>query len=282
MAGPALAVLTLVALVPLFMTFVQSLYVTDLRAPWKPTAGPSLANYRQVLGEAGLWGAFVRTIGFAVVSVCLEIGLGLALALALHGRGRAHGPMRVAALVPWAVPTVVAGLLWRFLFEGRESLANLVLTQGGLSDEPLAWLSGAWSAWLPIVAADVWKTTPFVTLLLLAGLATIDQRLYEAARVDGAFRWQQFVHVTLPLLRPTLLVVVLFRTLDALRVFDLIYVLTQGGPGTKTEPVSMFAFEKLFTQLRVGEGAAVSVLIFLVSAALAFVFVRTLSREEPS
>jgi ABC-type sugar transport system permease subunit len=132
-----------------------------------------------------------------VVSVSLELVLGLALALALHRRGRAISLARVAALIPWAVPTVVAGLLFRFLFDGRGSLANLILSNAGAS--PISWLSGEWSAWLPIVAADVWKTTPFSTLLLLAGLSSIDPRLYEAARVDGALRWQTFVHVTLPI-----------------------------------------------------------------------------------
>jgi ABC-type sugar transport system permease subunit len=153
---------------------------------------------------------------------------------------------------------VVAALLWRFLFDG-----------------PTDWLADPLRAWIPIVLADVWKTTPFVILLLLAGLQTIDESLYEAARIDGATDWQQFRHVTLPLLRPALLVALIFRTLDAFRVFDLIYALTGGGPGTATEPISLYAFTVLLQNLRFGYGSAIGVIVFIVTFGLALLYVRT-------
>src|SRR5690606_4643706 len=174
------------------------------------------------------------------------------LALVLH-RVRA---IRAVAILPWALPTVVVALVWRFLFE-----------DGG-------WLIDPTAAWFPLILADVWKTTPFVAILLLAGLQSIDPRLYDAASIDGASAWQQLWHITLPLLKPTLLVVLIFRTLDAFRVFDLVYVLTGGGPGTATEPVSLLAFDTLLRDLRVGRGAAIALVIFVITVGLAVLYAR--------
>jgi ABC-type sugar transport system permease subunit len=201
-------------------------------------------------------------LGFAAVSVALELAAGLALALVLDRAFRGRGAVRALALVPWAVPTVVAALVWRFLFEPSGALLH-----------PL------W-AWVPIVLADVWKTTPFVALLLLAGLQNIDPRLYEAAELDGASAWQRLVHVTLPLLTPAILVALVFRTLDAFRVFDLVYVLTAGGPGTATEPIALLTFSTLLERLRFGQGAALSVIVFAVAFGLALIYVRLLGRDS--
>ena len=212
------------------------------------------------------------------MSVTLELVLGLLVALGLHGAFRGRALARTAALLPWALPTVVAALLWRFLFDGATSPVNLALVGSGLIDAPVVWLADARLAWLPVVLADVWKTTPFVALLLLAGLQGIDPALYEAARVDGAGAWQRFRHVTLPLLRPALVVALVFRALDALRVFDLIYVLTGGGPGTATEPVALYAWKSLLQDLRFGFGSALSVIVFLLSFGLAWLYVRLAGR----
>jgi ABC-type sugar transport system permease subunit len=181
--------------------------------------------------------------------------------------------------LPWALPTVVAALVFRFLFEGEAAIANAVATRVGLLEAPIAWFADATTAWVPLILADVWKTTPFVALLLLAGLTTIDDELYEAAEVDGAGAVARFWHVTLPMLRPALLVVLLFRTLDAFRVFDLVYVLTGGGPGTATEPIALSTFEQLLSNLRFGYGSALSVVVFLVTAALAALYLRLLGRD---
>jgi len=256
--APALGSVVAIALFPLAWAVRESFHLHDLRTPWMGQPWVGLANYAEAVADARLWLALAHTVGFAAVSVALELALGLLLALALHRVVAARGPIRTVALIPWALPTVVAALLWRFLFDG-----------------PTDWLADPIRAWIPIVLADVWKTTPFVVLLLLAGLQTIDESLYEAARVDGATDWQQFRHVTLPLLRPALLVALIFRTLDAFRVFDLIYALTGGGPGTATEPISLYGFTVLFQNLRFGYGSAIAVIVFLVTFGLALLYVRT-------
>jgi ABC-type sugar transport system permease subunit len=173
------------------------------------------------------------------------------------------------------MPTVVVALLFRFLFESEGGLANVALAAAGASTR--VWLGDPVLAWVPLVLADVWKTTPFVTLLLLAGLSGIDPALHEAARVDGATAWQRLVHVTLPLLRPALLVALVFRSLDALRVFDLVYVLTGGGPGDATEPIALLTFDALLQSLRFGYGSALAAVVFALAAGLAAVLVRALS-----
>jgi ABC-type sugar transport system permease subunit len=256
LCAPALLTIAAVALFPLLFTLFESLHLHDLRMPWRGRPFVGLENYAEALGDGRFRGALGHTLFFAAASVTLELGLGLALALALHRGFRGRGLARTTALLPWALPTVVAALVWRFLFEDT----------GALTDPH--------AAWLPVVLADVWKTTPFVALLLLAGLQGIDPDLYEAARVDGATGWQQLLHVTLPLLRPALAVALVFRSLDALRVFDLIYVLTNGGPGTATEPLALYAFAALLQDLRFGYGSAVSMILFALSFALALVYVR--------
>jgi ABC-type sugar transport system permease subunit len=199
---------------------------------------------------------------FTAATVTLELGLGLALALALHRVRRVRGLVRAAVLLPWTLPTVVAALVWRFAFEARAA----------------SWFADAHLAWIPIVVADVWKTTPFVALLLLAGLQAIDDSLYEAARLDGARPWQELVHITLPLLRPAILVALLFRTIDAIRVFDLVYVLTGGGPGSATEPIALYTFGSILHHLRFGYGAALSVLLFATTLLLALAYLRRVER----
>ncbi|RPH55181.1 sugar ABC transporter permease, partial [bacterium] len=183
-------------------------------------------------------------------------------------RGRGLG--RAAVLVPWAIPTAGAALLWRFLFDSQAGIVNALLA------EPIVWFNRAATAWVPVILADVWKTTPFVALLLLAGLQNIDPAVYEAAEVDGAGAWRRLWNVTLPLLKPALLVALIFRTLDAFRVFDLVYVLTGGGPGTATEPIALYTFNTFFANLRFGYGAALSVIVFLVTFLLAMLYVRGL------
>ena len=187
--------------------------------------------------------------------------------------------MRAAVLVPWAIPTVVAALLWRFMFEGQSGIVNTVLVSLGLLREPVVWFIHPTAAWVPVILADVWKTTPFVALLLLAGLQNIDASLYEAARIDGATAWRQFRYVTLPLLKPAILVALIFRTLDGFRVFDLIYVLTGGGPGTSTEPVALYTFNALLQNLRFGYGSALSVIVFVITFGLALVYIKLLGAE---
>jgi ABC-type sugar transport system permease subunit len=273
---PALGVVLLIAIFPLVWTVWESLHVHDLRMPWRGEPFVGLGNFREILGEPRFWQALSHTLVFTVGSVIPELVLGTILALVLHQAFRGRGLVRALVLVPWAIPTVVTALLWRFLFDGSAGIVNVVLVDVGLLDRPLVWFVHAVAAWVPIILADVWKTTPFVALLVLAGLQNIDAALYEAARIDGAGAWQRFWHVTVPLLKPAILVALIFRTLDAFRVFDLIYVMTGGGPGTSTEPVALYTFTALLQNLRFGFGSALSVLVFLVTFTLALVYIRVL------
>jgi ABC-type sugar transport system permease subunit len=259
MVAPAVATILLVALFPLGWTIWESFHLHDLRMPWLGQPFVGFENYGEVLRDRRFWGAMGHTLWFAAASVSLELVLGCVLALAMNRTFRGRALVRASILIPWAIPTVVGALVWRFMFEGLEN-----------------WLTHDRLAWVPIILADTWKETPFVALLLLAGLQGIDPTLYEAARIDGASAWRQFRFVTLPLLMPAILVALIFRTMNAFRVFDLIYVLTAGGPGTATEPIALYTFNSLMHNLRFGYGSTLSVLVFLVTFALALGYIRLL------
>jgi ABC-type sugar transport system permease subunit len=264
--APAAALIVFVALLPIAATVSEALHGHDLRLPWLGRPFVGLANFVEAAGDPRFIEAIVHTVLFALVSVPIEIVLGLALALVMHRAVRGRGAIRVAALLPWTVPTVVAGLIWRFLFEAHATTS-------------FDWFVHPLAAWVPIVAADVWKTTPFVAILLLAGLQTIDPALDEAARIDGAGPLRRLITITLPLLGPALVVATAFRALDALRLFDLVYVMTGGGPGTATEPLSLYAFVALMQRLRFGYGAALSMTVFLLTFAFAVIWIRTMGRN---
>jgi ABC-type sugar transport system permease subunit len=267
---PALVLLAGIAVGPLLATIWESLHHHDLRMPWLGRPFIGLDNYQAALTDQRLREAVVHTVLFAAASVSLEIVLGMALALALDAVIRGRALARVVVLLPWALPTVVAALVWRFMFESQ-GIAGIV------HDD---WLSRPLAAWVPIVLGDVWKSTPFVALLLLAGLQGIDSSLYEAAQIDGATRWGRFTQITLPQLRPAIVVALVFRTMDAFRVFDLVYVLTAGGPGTATEVTSLYAFTTLLQDLRFGYGSALSIVTFVLTFALALTYVRLLRTPE--
>ncbi len=279
LVAPALGTILLVALFPLGWTVWESLHLHDLRMPWLGRPFIGLDNYAEALGDPRFRSALAHTLFFTVATVSLELVLGFAFALAMNRAFRGRGLVRAAILVPWAIPTVVSALLWRFMFEGRAGIANALLMSAGAVDEPPVWFIRPWLAWVPVVLSDVWKHAPFMALLLLAGLQNIDASLYEAARIDGASAWRQFRHVTLPLLKPAILVALVFRTLDAFRVFDLIYVMTGGGPGTSTEPIGLYTFNALLQNLRFGYGSALSVIVFVVTFVLALGYIRFLGAE---
>lgn len=270
--APALLVLTTLAAGPLLVTAWESLHLHDLRMPWlgKPFTG--LENYATALADVRLREALLHTIAFTLASVGLELLFGLALALAIDSLRRGRGLATILLILPWALPTVVVALLWQFMFDSQSGIVPAGPGQIGRE-----WLSHPTGAWIPIVLGDVWKSTPFVALLLLAGLQGIDQSLYEAARLDGAGAWRRFTDITLPLLKPAILVALVFRTLDAFRVFDLVFVLTGGGPGTATEVASLYAFTTILQDLRFGYGSALSLIVFAVTFALALVYIRLLS-----
>jgi ABC-type sugar transport system permease subunit len=277
--APAVTVILLVSMVPIAVTVWEGLHVHDLRLPWLGRPFIGVGNFIEAANDPRFGAALFHTVAFALISVPLELMLGLALALMMHSVVRGRAFIRVSALLPWAVPTVVAALLWRFMFEAQTGILAASFQAFGLVGPAFDWFVDPLAAWVPIIAADVWKTTPFVAILLLAGLQTIDPALGEAAQIDGASPARGFLTITLPLLAPALVVAAAFRMLDALRLFDLAYVITGGGPGTATEPLSLYAFIALMQRLRFGYGSALSVIVFLLTFAFALVWVRALGRS---
>jgi len=200
--------------------------------------------------------------------------LGLGIALVIHEHFKGRGWVRAAVLIPWAIPTVVASQMWRFIFNDQYGLANLLLFGDHVANY-LPWLAHPGFAFSAIVLADVWKTSSFAALLLLAGLQIIPEDTYDAARIDGATAWQRFWHITLPLLKPALLTALLFRTIDAFRVFDLVFVMTQGGSGDATQVIQFYGYKTLFTEGRVGYGTTISITVFLTIFILSMFYVKT-------
>jgi ABC-type sugar transport system permease subunit len=279
LTAPVLVFILAGSLVPIAVTTWEALHQHDLRLPWlgRPFVGAD--NFVEAAGDPRFRAAMVRTIVFAAVTVPAELAFGLGLAVTMHTATRARGAVRVAALLPWAIPTVVAALVVRFMFDGQMGVVTAVTRSAGLAAPDFDWFVDPLAAWVPIAVADIWKTTPFVAILLLAGLQTIDPALHEAASVDGAGAGRRFLTITLPLLAPALVVAAAFRVLDALRLFDVAFVITGGGPGTATEPISLYAFIALMQRLRFGYGSALSVTVFLLTFAFALVWVRVLGRS---
>lgn len=266
-AAPALALLAAVFLLPITEAVWTSLHRVWLQTPHdRPFVG--LENYRLLLSSNRLWAALGHTAVFTLGSVAVELALGLGLALLIHRKLRGRGVLRAAVLVPWALPTVVSSLLWGWILHDRYGLANHLLLTFGLLGEPRVWLGDPALAMGAAIVADVWKTTPYVALIILTGLQAVDPAVYEAGSLDGASAFGAFRHLTLPLILPALAVALMFRTLDAFRVFDLIYVLTRGGPGGATETLSVFAYQLLFQDLDFGRGAAMGILILVGGAVI--------------
>ena len=276
---PALGVIAAVVGFPLVWMVWESLHLHDLRMPWLGRPFVGLANYREAIGDPRFSSAMAHTILFVAISVTMELVGGLFLALVMHHARRGRSALRVLVLLPWAIPTAASALVWRFLFDGQAGLVNEILVSAHVLSAPRVWLVDPTLAWVPIVAADVWKTTPFVALLLLAGLQNIDDSLYDASRMDGARPWREFVEITLPLLRPAVVVALAFRAIDAFRVFDLIYVLSGGGPGTATESVSLYTFSALLQKLRFGYASALSVIVFAATFGLGLIYIRISGRH---
>jgi multiple sugar transport system permease protein len=212
---------------------------------------------------------------FVAVTTPIEVLLGLAMALVLNESFRGRGWLRAVVLVPWAVPTVVASQMWRFVFNDRYGLFNYLLF-GDATDRYWAPLAEPGLALMSIMVADIWKTSSFAALIILAGLQVIPRELYEAANIDGANAWQKFRHVTLPLVKPALLLALLFRTIDALKVFDLVFVMTQGGPADTTNVLQFYGYKKSFAEGMIGYGSAIAVVVFLISLLLSIVYIRLL------
>ncbi len=236
-----------------------------------------LDNFTDVVTDKRVHATISFTLIFTFVSVFLELCLGMMLALIMNKALMGRGLIRTISLIPWAIPTSVAALMWSYLYDGSSGIVAHTFASVGMISEPTQLLLSAKGALGAIILADVWKTTPYMALLLLAGLQVISTSLYESSSLDGATKFQQFKYITLPLLKPSIFVALLFRTLDAFRVFDLIYVLTGGGPGGTTESISLYAYKVMFAQTRFGYGSAMVLIMAIAVGLITLVYIKLLN-----
>jgi multiple sugar transport system permease protein len=266
----------MIAVIPLAGTVWDSLFKLSLRFENAPRPFIGLDNYVSVLSDDAWYNALSVSGLVTVASVAAELVLGMIIALLINRSFRGRGVVRASVLVPWALTTVVSAKMWAWIYDGRYGVANDLLMRLHLIDAPIIFLVRPEVTIWAMVVAEIWKTTPFMALLLLAGLQLIPQELYEAAGLDGASRWQSFWRVTLPLLKPTILVALLFRTIDAVRMFDLPRVLTNGGPGKSTETIVLYTYNTMFTSLNFGYGSTLAVMTFFIVMLISFVYIKVL------
>lgn len=272
---PALAALLIFAFIPVVYSFILSLHRIVLGLPGLGDRFVGLGNYVGLWQDPAAINSLIVTAIFVVASTIPEVCLGLLMALIMNESFRTRSLVRAAILIPWAIPTVVASQMWRFAFNDQYGIFNYLFFGPDIVHYR-AWLADPLWALASIILADVWKTSSFAGLIILAGLQGIPEELYEAAKVDGANAWQRFRRITLPLLRSTILLALLFRTMDAFRVFDLVFVMTQGGPADATEVLQFYGYKRMFAQGMIGEGAAVSVSVFVLVCLVCAVYLKLL------
>ncbi len=277
--SPAMLLIAFVLIVPLCYAAYLSLHDVkgNVLAP-SPFVG--LSNYVAVFTSPTFLASTGRTLYFAFVSLAIQFPLGIAVALLLNEQFHGRNILRALILIPWALPTIVNGALWTWIFQSSYGALSGLLLQFGLIDRPILWLGSPSLAMNMVILADTWKILPFYVVLILAGLQTIPPDLYQAASVDGANAWQRFWHVTLPSLRSVFLIILVLRTVDTFRVFDIIYQITQGGPAGGTTVLAYQAYLASFLQLQFGQGAAVSFVIAAAIVTLAAIYVRLLNKGE--
>ena len=274
MVAPTVILLLAVTAYPLAYNVWNSFHSENLSVATGQGGFVGGDNYTKMFQSSEWLHALLRTLAFAGVSVALETVVALGLALMLHRRFRGRGLLRVAILIPWAVPTVVSATLWKTMFDPRAGFVDYVF---GLHT---TWLAGVWTSWAAILVADAWKNVPFIAIILLAGLQVIPTEIYEAANMDGANWRQSFRRLTLPLLKPALAVALVFRLLSALLVFDVIYIMTGGGPGLSTETLSFLNWQTFLVNTDFGYGGAISVMLVVLCLVMAGVVMRVMRTRE--
>jgi multiple sugar transport system permease protein len=273
--APAILVLLALSIYPLLYSVTISLQTeTNNGIVW------GLNNFLRLTTDSFFFTALLHTFVYAAAALICEFLLGLGLALLLNRQLRARGLFRAALLVPMMLPTVVVGVIWRLLLNPNFGAINGTLKGLGINTEMLTWTASPKLAMLSVIAVDVWQWTPFMFLVLLAGLQAIPQEPYEAALIDGSSRWQTFRYVTLPLLKPAILIALLLRTMDLLRVFDQIFILTEGGPGFATETISLYIYRTAFRFFDFGYAAAMSFVLLAVTNVISIVYIRFLQHQE--
>jgi len=276
---PSLLIILIVTVLPVVFTLILSFTSTPLADP-TPGNFVGLSNYLKFLKSEQFWQAIERTLYFTVVSVGLELLLGLGIALLIHARPPGWSFLRTSLIIPWAVPTIVNGAMWRWIYNADYGALNGLLYSLGIIDKYRPWLTDPFTAMNLVIVADIWHSVPFIAIILQAALAGIPVELEEAAAVDGANAFQRFLKIRLPLLQPAILVALVVRTVEAFRVFDIIYVITSGGPAFGTVTISYLTYLESFTYGHLGSGSALSFLISAFTLVMALIYIRLLYRPE--
>jgi len=276
---PAMIIILGIILQPILTTFYLSFFETKL-AKLTPETFRGLGNYIDIVKNPVFWATIQRTVYFTVVSVGLELVLGIAIAQLIHTHPPGWRFLRTSLIIPWAIPTIVNGAMWRWIYNADYGALNALLTQLGLIDRYIPWLIDKTRAMNLVILADIWHAMPFIALIIQAALATLPTEMEEAAAVDGANAWQRFWHIRLPLLRSAILVALIIRTVEAFRAFDIIYVITAGGPAFGTVTISYLTYLETFTYGHIGSGSALSFLISVFTFIMAFVYIKILYRPE--
>lgn len=277
---PGLLLIGIVMLYPICYSLYLSLHQQNLARPWAGTVFVGLGNYAKAFQTAAFRQAFWQTLYFVGISIFVELLLGLGLALLLHQTFRGRNLVRGVVLLPWMLTPVVVAFMWGWILNDVYGVGNYLLLKVGLIDSPIQWLSTVGLAMRVIIAIDIWRETPFVSVILLAGLQGIPREASEAAKVDGANAWQRFLYITLPFLEPAIMVALLMRTMVALRFFDIIYVMTKGGPASSTEVLATYTYKKAFVHFDMGFASAAATIILLLSLGISLTYIKFLSREQ--
>lgn len=273
LVAPVVLLLLLVTAYPLVYNLWNSFHEVNLGVANSPEPWVGLKNYSAMFSSPEWIDALWKTAAFTGASVALDTVAAMGLALMLNKKFRGRGFLRAAILVPWAVPTVVSAELWKTMIDPRAGFVDYMF---GIHT---TWLNGVWTSWAAVVVADAWKNVPFMAIILLAGLQVIPSEVYEAAKMDGASPWQAFRRMTLPLLKPALSVALIFRTLQAFLVFDVIYILTGGGPGTSTQTLSYLDWRTFLIDTNFGYGGAISMMLVVIALVIAGVYVKFMRPE---
>ena len=277
MMAPAIIMLLIIAVYPVLRTVWLSIHEMVLTDPGSGYPFIGLENYINIFKDERALDSILFTLKFTVTTVFFELIIGFTAALVMNKAFRGKGLVRAAILIPWAIPTSVSALMWKFIYNDQYGLFNDILYKLGIIDSYQAWLSTADGSFMALVITDVWKTAPYMALLILAGLQMIPEDLYEAAKIDGANVFQRFRYVTLPNVKGTVLVALLFRTLDAFRVYDLVSVMTGGA--NNTESVSLYAYNNLMKFLDFGYGSALAVIVFVIVFIISLIYMRAMGDQ---
>lgn len=278
LALPSIIIICLIAIYPLFYTIWLTFNQVNLLDPGVKFIG--FKQYIEILSSRDFWSSMWITLYFAFVSIILQISLGTAVAIFLNQKFKGRGFLRGIILASWAVPNVVNAQLWLWIFDANYGVLNRLLLKIGILSKGIVWLGTPFLALNMVILADTWRMLPLYVIMLLAALQTIPEYLSEAAVIDGAGPWRRFIHITFPLLRPMIFVILVLRTMDTIRVFDIIYIMTKGGPASSTMVISFYAYFTTFKYLNFGEGATIAAIVAMVILVISVVYMRILRSED--